>query len=105
MIGFFRASWRVIWFGIGVMYLLTKYYLHALRHSDNEEYGLEMRYEFLQHMNRVFGLNAIQLGNLPDESKVYLMVCNHRNLIDPVIVLKYVKAFPVAKAEVEKYPF
>ena len=105
MVGFFRAFGRMIWFGLAVTFYLTKYFLYAIRHGSDPDYAMEIRFRFVRGINKVFGIHIRQKGNIPDEKNTYLIVCNHRNLVDPLIVLQYIKAWPVAKAEVAKYPF
>ena len=50
----------------------------------------------------VLNLHVQLEGNPINEAAIY--VCNHRSFLDPVIVLRYLHAFVIAKAEVAKYP-
>lgn len=50
----------------------------------------------------VLNLHVIIQGRPLDKAAIY--VCNHRSFLDPVVVLRYLDAFVIAKAEVAKYP-
>jgi 1-acyl-sn-glycerol-3-phosphate acyltransferase len=50
----------------------------------------------------MLGVKVHVKGEIPEGTFVY--ISNHRNYIDPSVILKHIIAMPVAKAEVSKWP-
>ena len=46
----------------------------------------------------------IQVEGKPPEGNPYLLICNHRSSLDPLVIMSRVPGYPVAKADVSGYP-
>lgn len=62
-----------------------------------------IRQHWARHINDWLGVKIAQLGQPPEGGHLY--VANHRSYLDAAVVLKYVFASIVAKAEVGNWPF
>jgi 1-acyl-sn-glycerol-3-phosphate acyltransferase len=86
--------------------IITVYYgvyrLTLLVSNHNVARGFNLRRFVLQSVNPVLGFRIEKALNYADEPALY--VCNHRGLLDFFIVLRYVDAFVVSKAEVKNIP-
>lgn len=77
--------------------------------KDSERFINRLKMSWCRMASKVLGLNII----LEDESGIaerqenlpaFLAVCNHRTLIDPVVILTTLNLRPLSKAEVAHYP-
>lgn len=66
------------------------------------DFSLPFRKRWARHLIRSMGIRILQKGVPPRFP--CLLLCNHRSHIDPILLLTEVMAFPVSKAEVEKWP-
>lgn len=66
------------------------------------ERGIIYRRFIIRILHYVLGTKIIVYGNEPKISG--LIVSNHRSYFDPLVILKNVLAYPVAKKEVESWP-
>lgn len=63
---------------------------------------MRIRRRWARRLLRVLGFQVETTGVAPDYP--CLIVANHRSYIDPIILLREVDAYPVAKAEVSGWP-
>ena len=66
------------------------------------DFSLPFRKRWARHLIHSMGIRIHQKGIPP--TFPCLLLCNHRSHIDPILLLTEVMAFPVSKAEVEKWP-
>lgn len=90
---FFLSGWVYI-FVLGINSLLPG---NRMRRS------FAIRQHWAQHINGWLGVKITEVGQPP--SGGYIYVANHRSYLDAAVVLKYVFASIVAKAEVGNWPF
>jgi len=65
--------------------------------------SMRIRRSWIKFISPILGLRIVCNSSAPKEG-AYLYVSNHRSFMDPVVILHYIFAFPLAKAEVSKYP-
>ncbi len=66
------------------------------------ERGIFYRRFIIRILHYVLGTKIIVYGNEPKVSG--LIVSNHRSYFDPLVILKNILAYPIAKKEVESWP-
>lgn len=64
--------------------------------------ALTVRSIWARKIMRPMGVIVEKRGEVPDYPVIF--ISNHRSYFDPVVTLKYAKAFPIAKAEVSTWP-
>jgi len=99
---FLRALYRLIMFATTSTWVLVKFAFYKWRNGQDINRGLEIRRKWLIFILKVLGVKYQIKGFPPSEPS--MIVCNHRTYLDPMPILTQVHAFPVAKAEVEKWP-
>jgi 1-acyl-sn-glycerol-3-phosphate acyltransferase len=65
-------------------------------------WNLRLRSSWIRLALKIVGLDPVMKGEIPLGNFIY--VCNHRSFFDPVIVLHFIDALPLSKAEVKGYP-
>ncbi len=103
--GFFLALLRAILvlppiaiFVLGYIILTS---LRIVKHNAKNAYKLRRMY--IRLIIPILGIRIEKEGEPHNEPALYL--CNHRSFSDPVILLRYLDAYVIAKAEVADYPF
>ncbi len=102
MIHNLRAAYRLIFFGLGATFYISRYLVKSFFVGYSLDRGLRLRKEFTNILIPVLGIQIEVIGDLPQGGG--LLVCNHRSYFDPFIILKDIYALPVGKAEVKKWP-
>lgn len=64
--------------------------------------SLRNRRQWFWLINKSLGIDVEIYGEMPIEAG--LLVCNHRSYFDPIVVMQYLLALPVGKAEIETWP-
>ncbi len=64
--------------------------------------AMEIRRRWAARLLRVLGVRVQVIGSVPD--RPCLIVANHRSYLDPIVLLRDVHAYPVAKAELARWP-
>ncbi len=64
--------------------------------------AMEMRRRWAARLLRVLGVRVQTVGSVPD--RPCLIVANHRSYLDPIVLLRDIHAYPVAKAELARWP-
>lgn len=85
-------------------YLLPVLLVQWLGRGEKMAYALSNRKKWARKVNQMLGVN-IEVASLPpptDQPVIY--ISNHRSYFDPIATLCFIKAFPIAKAEVSAWP-
>ncbi len=64
---------------------------------------MNIRRRWIKFISPVLGLKIINQTTPPAEGGL-LYISNHRSFMDPVVILHFIYALPLAKAEVNSYP-
>lgn len=102
MLRYFRAYGRLAIFGVTMTLGMGYILLTTLVAGKNLQRSMRIRRTWIRFISPVLGLEIRQNTSPPEG--VYLYVSNHRSFIDPVVILNYIYALPLAKAEVNSYP-
>jgi lyso-ornithine lipid O-acyltransferase len=102
MIGWLRGFFRIIYFLLATLHRIGALLLHHLFYP-NDAFGLmRQRTRFVRHLYKVMGFELHRFGELPTGNGI--VMGNHRSYFDPALVAYDLQGWPVAKAEVEKWP-
>ena len=104
MITYFRGIARFFIFLFVALYYLIPILIRAAVRGNDLPYALERRRKWAVFCSHLVGVR-IDVNEPPEVEGPCLYVGNHRSYFDPVAVLRDVKALPVAKAEVNGWPF
>lgn len=88
----------LITISIGILCVL----LISLLGSKTTPLVMKVRRLWIRIMSPILGLQIEKQGDVPIGP--CLLVSNHRSFVDPVVTLYHLYAFPLAKAEISKYP-
>jgi 1-acyl-sn-glycerol-3-phosphate acyltransferase len=86
---------------LAVLFILY-YTISLLFRKHQQEKAFNLRRNWAYVIFWILGIKIESTGNIPE--KPVLFVCNHRSMMDPLILSSFIKAFIIAKAEVFKYP-
>ncbi|MBK8504977.1 MAG: 1-acyl-sn-glycerol-3-phosphate acyltransferase [Saprospiraceae bacterium] len=93
-----RISIFIVTMSLGIAYIV----LASLVAGKNLQRSMRIRRAWIRFIIPIMGLEIINRSVPPPG--VFLFVSNHRSFIDPVVILNYIYALPLAKAEVGSYP-
>ncbi|MCB0685203.1 MAG: 1-acyl-sn-glycerol-3-phosphate acyltransferase [Saprospiraceae bacterium] len=102
MLGYILAIVRLLVFMFTMVLGMSYIVLASLVAGKNLRRSMKIRRRWIKFITPVLGLD-IQVNRAPDQG-VYLYISNHRSFIDPVVILNFIYALPLAKAEVNSYP-
>ncbi|MCB0669963.1 MAG: 1-acyl-sn-glycerol-3-phosphate acyltransferase [Saprospiraceae bacterium] len=102
MMQYFRAYGRLIIFGVTMSLGMGYILLATLVAGKNLRRSMRIRRSWIRFISPVLGLDIIKHSTPPEGA--FLFVSNHRSFIDPVVILNFIYALPLAKAEVNSYP-
>lgn len=97
-----RAYIRLILAVIGLVLAVSIFHVGSLIAGYNEGRGFRYRLRFIKYLIWLLNLRISVSGNYTIENALF--ACNHRMMIDPVILLRFVSAYIVSKGEVAHYP-
>lgn len=97
------AGLRLVLFSLITILCYAGYKVVLIFYPHNRRQGFMLRKVFLNLINPMLGF-SIQRENMPVSDKPTLYVSHHRGMLDFFVVLRYVNAFVVSKAEVSKIP-
>ncbi len=97
-----RISWRLLFFvSYTAAIVLLIYTRKAVLNKDIHD-AMRIRRRWARRLLRGTGVRIETSGDTINQP--CLLVCNHRSYLDPIIILAFQDAFPVAKAEMENWP-
>lgn len=99
----FRATVRGILVALIMVLHLIPAMVKALAGGKDMRFAQLMRRLWARRSLRILGVEVERTGPLPGKGP-FLVIGNHRSYLDPIVVLKEVEAWPVAKAEVGSWP-
>ncbi len=99
---FIRAFLRISFFAIGSIFYISRYLVKAAFVGNDLDRALRIRRQWFWLINKSLGIALEIYGALPTEPG--LLVCNHRSYFDPIVVMQFLLALPVGKAEIETWP-
>jgi 1-acyl-sn-glycerol-3-phosphate acyltransferase len=102
MINKIRAIRRLLVFAFASLAKIIHISLYNLFLGENTQRALEMRCRYVQWLLPQLGVSLRVMGAPP--SSACLIMGNHRSYLDPVLVMRDVAGFPVAKSEVASWP-
>ena len=99
------AAIRIGLFAISlVLIMLILVPTHLLLHWSHD-LRFKIRSAYCRVLFAMLGVRLKKEGRSHLHEGPYIVVCNHRSLLDPVIAARYIHAYFVGKAEVRSYPF
>jgi 1-acyl-sn-glycerol-3-phosphate acyltransferase len=98
----FRAIFKIIFLLAITFRYLIPLLIHQWVKGIDYKRALHQRYKWCNGIMGVLGIRIDEQGQPPDLVAIYIN--NHRSYFDPVVALRYIRAFPIAKAEVSKWP-
>lgn len=97
-----RAWYRLIFFAVTMVLHFSRYLLMAPFTKEKTALALRIRQRWIRFVMPRIGVKLVVSGTPPTAPGI--LVGNHLSYIDPVGVLHDTLAWPVAKAEVSKWP-
>ena len=98
VLSFVRALLIVI---VMIVFMLS-YSFSLLFSKNTKKRAFRLRRNYLRLANVILNVRSKIEGSPISEPALY--ICNHRSFADPIILLKHLDAFVIAKAEVASYP-
>lgn len=90
---------------LGFFFLLWSYLIELivdLVKGGRERQALQRKY--IGYTIKLLGIKIKVHGEMPPENKVGVYMSNHRTYLDPIVILNFVSAAAVSKAEVKYWP-
>jgi lyso-ornithine lipid O-acyltransferase len=97
-----RATLRLLYFAIYTSIRISQILIVSAVRGYRPEYSIRVRRSWAQHLLPFIGVKVTWEGTPPDFPCI--LMSNHRSYMDPLVLLMRVLAWPVSKAEVEKWP-
>jgi len=89
---------------LSMVIYMSAYFISSPVLGSNQERAFRLRKHWLKYVGLpVLNIHIEVIGNVPEEGN-YLYISNHRSFSDPVVILYFIDAFVIAKAEVANYP-
>lgn len=98
----FLAGLRIFFCIFGLIIAVPMLHIESWLFGYTAERGFKYRRWFTRYYILVLNIRIRKEGFSDGDN--CLFVCNHRMMIDPVIILNYCKGYIVSKAEVADYP-
>ena len=97
-----RVTYRLLYFLVYTVRIVAEvYWRSVILHSDQRQV-MAVRQRWARRVLRRVGVTVVEEGQPPDFP--CLLLANHRSYLDPILMLRNVDAFPVAKAELADWP-
>lgn len=102
--GYLLASIRLALIVIAMFLFVFFYGIIVLTGGHKPKRAFLMRRSFVVLSHWILGIRTEVLTPVTNLDVPSLYVCNHRSLIDPVIISRYINTVILSKAEVKDYP-
>ncbi|MDX1910646.1 MAG: lysophospholipid acyltransferase family protein, partial [Saprospiraceae bacterium] len=97
-----RIAWRLVFFVTYTSWIVLLIYTRKIVLRADLRDAMRIRRRWARNLLAGVGVDIRTFGDVPAEP--CLLVCNHRSYLDPIILLAYIDALPVAKAEMASWP-
>ncbi|HLP95287.1 MAG TPA: lysophospholipid acyltransferase family protein [Saprospiraceae bacterium] len=97
-----RIILRFLFFAAYTSWIVARIAVLNLLLGQDIHRSMRIRKAWASRLIPAVGIQLRVFGQIPDRS--CLIVSNHRSYLDPILVLKDVNVFPVAKAELANWP-
>lgn len=97
-----RALWRLLYFAVYTTLRIGQIVLASLLFGQDIPRALRIRQRWANHLLPFIGVRATITGRPPDFPCI--LMANHRSYLDPVLLVRWVLAYAVSKAEVARWP-
>lgn len=98
----FRVTWRFLFFISYTSWIVARIWAANLVSGRDIRRSMRIRRVWARTLLETVGVDVIVTGTPP--SFPCIITANHRSYIDPILMLRDVDAFPVAKAEIANWP-
>lgn len=97
-----RPIWRLLFFTGYTIKIVAEIWLNNLLRGVDMRRSMHIRRRWADRLLRGIGVRLNLIGVAPAEPCI--IVANHRSYLDPILMLRQVDAYPVAKAELANWP-
>jgi 1-acyl-sn-glycerol-3-phosphate acyltransferase len=97
-----RLVFRLLFFVFYTAAIVLEIWLRGLLFGHNTRRAMRIRRRWARNLLPTVGIRVETHGDIPDYP--CLIVGNHRSYLDPIVLLRDVDAYPVAKAELADWP-
>ena len=97
-----RLTWRFLFFIAYTTLIVAEIRIRYLLFRFDIRAGMKVRRRWARNLIRGAGVRGENFGAAPDFPCI--VVSNHRSYLDPILMLRDIDGFPVAKAELENWP-
>lgn len=97
-----RRIVRFLFFCAYTLRIVAEIWLNNLFRGTDTRRSMRIRRRWANNLIRGVGVSIQTTGEAPNFPCV--IVCNHRSYLDPILLLRDIDGYPVAKAELAKWP-
>lgn len=97
-----RGVIRLVGFFFLVLIIVMWASVGTIVFRRDKAWVLRMRQQFIKIILTWLGVKIVKSGEIPNGN--FLYIGNHRSYLDPIVLMRYTPALPVAKAEVGGWP-
>ncbi|MCW5921232.1 MAG: 1-acyl-sn-glycerol-3-phosphate acyltransferase [Saprospiraceae bacterium] len=101
-VSYLRLIWRFLFFAFFTTAIVVEIWLRRTFMGADMRVAMRVRRRWARVLLRNVGIRGATEGTAPDFACI--IVCNHRSYLDPILMLRDVDAYPVAKAELADWP-
>lgn len=96
-----RGGIRLVGFFFLILICLMPIVFMTVIFRRDAFWAMQMRQRCIKIFTTWLGIEIVKKGEIPNGN--FLYISNHRSYIDPIVLMQYTLALPVAKAEVGKW--
>jgi 1-acyl-sn-glycerol-3-phosphate acyltransferase len=97
-----RITARFLFFVVFTVWTVARIAVRRLLRGPDREHAMHVRRVWARRLLEGIGVAVTRIGELP--TGPCLLVSNHRSYLDPLLILRDLYAYPVAKAELAALP-
>jgi 1-acyl-sn-glycerol-3-phosphate acyltransferase len=97
-----RPIWRFLYFAFYTFIIVAEIWLRNRLQGVEVRRAMLIRRRWANHLLKGIGVELNTFGEAPNSPCI--IVANHRSYLDPILMLREVDAYPVAKAELANWP-